>query len=137
MTIGRSGWALAIAVALAAGACGSADDQYVKDSDAGSYLRVPNQWEIFGEDAFWNSTSLNLTEFQKERQRPRTNVWVFDRAEKPSVEHAFQALLEQPVGVLRIVNSNPDEIDTLSPRLLRNQFHEIDAGVTQGGRRVA
>lgn len=92
----------AAAALLALSSCGSAKFDYVDNSAENTYIRVPNEWEVFTvegggvrPEAFPDSVE---------------SVWhvAFDASEKPSLENtaAIDALppssVDQPVGQLQI-----------------------------------
>jgi hypothetical protein len=92
------GLAMALSALVGLGAaCGSPDNEYVANTDAGLFVRLPADWTIF-EVASDNPAA-------DPRIDPDAGAWrvVFDAAEDPSRAHLEVPVPDDPVGFVEIV----------------------------------
>lgn len=91
---GVRGIGAAIAVTIALGtACGSSGYQYVTNREAGTYFKVPDDWELF-----------EITAEDRPDPRVPFTPWqvAFDASPEPSLDH-LRTVADHPVGFARIV----------------------------------
>jgi hypothetical protein len=142
---------IAIATLVVAGACGGADNEYVANTEAGLYVRLPADWTIF-EVASNNPAGDPRTD-------PEAGPWrvVIDGSDEPSRAHLEVAAPDEPVGFVEIVptaliqnaslsshtalrsllfNGESDPLDTSSGADVLD-YEEIDLGHHWGNRLVA
>lgn len=125
-------------VALAATilpACSGSDFHYVKNSDEGVYFKVPSNWTIYDEDAYFKATLVKPSPAELEQLRHRDWATAFDSSPEPTPKHLEQLDSKHPHGFARISQIGIDEHDTFSLRAARNLVAPvdelIDAGVAQ------
>jgi hypothetical protein len=98
--MGRRSRAAAAAVfaALVLGACGSPSAKYVKNSDLGVFLKVPDTWTVF--EVQTNGPGLVNMGSQVAKL-----AWMvgFDGAAQPARAHLDEAVPAEPVGSLQIL----------------------------------
>ncbi len=126
-----------IAVAAAAGlaACGT-DYHYVKNSDEGVYLKVPNDWEIFDEEQYFRATLDEPSPAQLDSLRE--NEWAagFDGDPNPSPRNLNALDSRHPHGFARVHGIGIDEHDTFSLQSARNLVAPIDELIDAGAAQV-
>lgn len=90
----RAGAVVALAVAVLAAACSGSGYQYVSNRDAGTWFKVPDDWELFEVTA----------EGRPDAVAP-SRAWqvIFDAAPSPSMDNLQAPAPEYPVGVAQIV----------------------------------
>lgn len=134
--------AAALAAAVGLGACAGSGFQYVKSSEANAYFKVPEDWELYDEDAILEREAGELSPEQLEVSKQSQWLTAFDADPQPSLDHLFARLTEptdHPVGVAHVRALAPDERDALSLAALRSQsFGGTDpvAVAEQGDERV-
>ena len=113
---------LVLAVGLAA--CGGSGFRYVKSTEANAYFKVPENWELYDENAILEREGADLSPQQLEMAKKSQWVTAFDAGPQPSLEHVFAKLTEptdHPVGVAHVRTLGADERDALSLTALRAQ----------------
>ena len=114
------------------GACSDSEFRYVSNSEIGTYLKVPADWEEYTQD------DLVGAEIDAARQanQPSSLIDVlvnrqfqwraaYDGDPKPSVEHTL-SLAEEPVVEVSVRALDPEEHDQVSLATLRNVIVNYD-----------
>jgi hypothetical protein len=109
---GRRAGALAVVLAVAAlaGACSGSGYQYVTNRSAGTYFKIPDDWELF-----------EVTVEDRPEAVAPDRPWqvVFDASPDPSLEHLGE-LGDHPVGFAKIVTyTSESDRSTVSLSTLR------------------
>ena len=126
----RTGALLVVVAALLTGACGAFETsgyQFVRSPGTGTYLKVPEDWQVFDrdeiDDAMAKAGNGQADEF--------AFLSVFDAAERPSV--FFDPAGETPKGVIRVRELRPEERDQVSFATVREEvFQELNDSVAAG-----
>ena len=126
---------LAVAAAAGLAACGT-DYHYVKNSDEGVYLKVPNDWEIFDEEQYFRATLDEPSPAQLDALRE--NEWAagFDGDPNPSPRNLNALDSRHPHGFARVHGIGIDEHDTFSLQSARNLVAPIDELIDAGAAQV-
>jgi hypothetical protein len=128
----------AVLVALAAlglAACGTSY-HYVKNSDEGLYLKVPNNWKLYDEDQFFKATLDKPSPAQLRDLREHEWATGFDSSPHPSPRNLNALDSSHPHGFARIHEIGVDERDTFSLQSARNVVAPVDELINAGAAQV-
>lgn len=118
---------------LAAIACGNPDYTYVKNSDAGVYVKMPRDWgSINPEEVHTRFSGDATTEAGKVA---RQHAWhaAFDAAREPSIQNVFGDAPAEPVVWVSVRDVPAQERAQLSVNALRDIRYSIrEAATTEG-----
>jgi hypothetical protein len=116
---------LALVLALAAGACGTSQFQYVRNSDTGTGFKIPSGWAVYDKDAFLRRQG------GPSASTPDPIQWLvaLDGDPSPSVGHVLnQSNLstDHPEGLALVFKLSPENRDQASLSMVRNFLVPID-----------
>ncbi len=114
-------FALVGAIALAA--CGAPDYQYVKNSSDRTFVRVPQQWQLFDEDELLDSS--NDSPEQREQFKQLSWSVGFDARPEPAAD-SILAPSAFPTGLVQVRTLLPAQRDSFSLADLRSLLLPYD-----------
>ena len=114
-----------LAAALLA-ACSDSGYHYVKNSDEGVFLKVPNDWQLYDESTYFRAVLQKPSPAQLDDVRDRDWAAAFDKDPDPSPEHLNVLDSRHPHGFTRISEIGVDEHDTFSLASARNLIAPVD-----------
>lgn len=124
----------AIAAAAMLSGCMTQSAQYITNSSAGAYLKVPSGWTIYSEQQMLNAQTPGST------ATPPPGLWLvgFDASSQPSAKDVFTGDTNSPIGLalVRPVTQTTTSTGAVSLSTLRNFPFAIDQGVKNGSIRV-
>ena len=126
---------LVVAAALGFAACGTSY-HYVKNSDEGLYLKVPNDWKLYDEDQFFRATLEKPSPAQLRDLRQHEWATAFDSDPNPSPRNLNALDSKHPHGFARIHEIGIDEHDTFSMQSARNLVAPVDELIDAGAAQV-
>jgi hypothetical protein len=115
-----------LVAALAAAACTPSGHRYVKNSSEGVYFKIPDDWELFEEDAILEAQEEDLSPLELEETREGGWQVFFDAAPRPSLAHLGELVTKHPNGQAQVIQLGPQARDTVSMETLRNLIFPID-----------
>jgi hypothetical protein len=118
-------WALAVAAATVLAACGSTFT-YVKNPQAHTYFKVPNEWKVFSEEEIFARGIEGLSPQGEAAAREAIWMVAFDASPHPSLDNLFEADAQAPHGFARVQPISDQARDTFSLATLRNILFPID-----------
>jgi hypothetical protein len=126
------GVTLGVAAVLLISACTGSGYHYLKNSEDGSgtYFKVPDGWKIYDEDEFFKTRDLSPVRSRLVRDTSWTVA--FDASSKPSLKHYDQLVTNQPFGLARVREIDPEERSTFSIESMRNIVIPVDSLSEQG-----
>jgi hypothetical protein len=109
-----------VAIAMVPAACGSPNYTYVKNADAGLYLKVPRTWTPIDQEQLQNEVSGDAT--TESGKIARAHAWhvAFDAAVQPSVKNVFGAGPTDPVLWVFVRDVPPAARGAISLNALRD-----------------
>lgn len=114
------------AVVLTLSACAESGQRYVKNSDDGVYFKIPNDWQLYDEDAVVGVLAGQLSPQQEDTLKDIGWQVGFDAAPEPSVDHLADLVTDHPAGLARVQELAPEERDVASLEYLRNIVIPVD-----------
>jgi hypothetical protein len=126
---------LVVAAAAGVAACGT-DYHYVKNSDEGVYLKVPNDWEVFDEEQYFRATLDEPSPAQLDSLRESEWAAGFDGDPNPSPRNLNALDSRHPHGFARVHEIGIDEHDTFSLQSARNIVAPVDELIDAGAAQV-
>lgn len=124
-----------IAAAVALAACGT-DYHYVKNSDEGVYLKVPNDWKLYDEEQYFRATLEEPSPAQLRDLREHEWATAFDSDPNPNPRNLNALESSHPHGFARIHEIGIDEHDTFSMQTARNIVAPVDELIDAGAAQV-
>ena len=116
----------ALVIALMAAACTPSGQRYVKNSSDGVYFKIPDDWELYDEDAILEFREGDLSPGELDSLRETGWQVFFDAAPRPTLEHSAELLTDHPNGQARVLELDADERDIVSMQALRNLVFPLD-----------
>lgn len=119
--------ALSAAVGMtAASACVEGSGfQYVSNRNAGAFVRMPDDWEVFGD-----------REIREAMGDVETLEWAvaFDASPEPSIDRfaTLDTTSPYPSGMVRVIQLTEEESAFFSVEVLRNVLVPVDQGMDDG-----
>ncbi len=104
-------------------ACGSSRYHYVKSTSDRTFMRVPSDWTLYGEDELLE-TSDESPESKEQFKQLSWSV-AFDASPKPSLEHIL-TVSDHPTGLAQVRTLLPGQRDTFSLSDLRAVLLRFD-----------
>lgn len=121
-------WAAVLVSSLFLAACSGSGYSYVKNSDLGAYLKVPDSWTTFEEDDVLETQRSEVTPTRLEEIRESGWLVAFDAAPSADVpSELLTAVVEHPAGFVRVRTVSAVERDQLSLAMLRKEVIDVDA----------
>jgi len=124
-----------VVAAVALAACGT-DYHYVKNSDEGVYLKVPNDWKLYDEEQYFRATLEKPSPAQLRDLREHEWAAAFDSDPNPSPSNLNALDSRHPHGFARIHDIGIDEHDTFSLQSARNLVAPVDELIDAGAAQV-
>lgn len=117
---------------VVAGACSDSKFRYISNGDINTYLKVPQDWEVYTHDELIGAE----VDAAQQANQPSSLIDVlvnrqfqwrmaFDGDPEPSVEHTL-TLTEEPIVEVSVRALDPDEHDQVSLAALRNVIVNYD-----------
>jgi hypothetical protein len=127
-TIRRPRLFLAAVMVLAAAlaACSDSGYHYVKNSDEGVFLKVPNDWQLYDESTYFRTVLSKPSPAQLDEVRERDWAAAFDKDPDPTPANLNILDSRHPHGFARISEIGVDEHDTFSLASARNLVAPVD-----------
>ncbi|MDP8957180.1 MAG: hypothetical protein M3N24_09530 [Actinomycetota bacterium] len=116
------------AIALA-GAC-SSEFEYIENSEAKTYFKVPKTWRLFHEDEVFASNIASMSPQQEAATRRAIWLVAFDANPRPSIRNLLQTT-KYPNGIARVSSLSDEARDAFSFQALRNVIFPIDETLSQ------
>ncbi|HXF56872.1 MAG TPA: hypothetical protein VNO34_04745 [Actinomycetota bacterium] len=117
--------ALVVVAGLVLGAC-SSTYTYVKNPQARTFFKVPNDWRVFSEEEIFARDIEGLSPQGEAATREAIWMVAFDASPHPSLDHLFEADAQAPHGFARVQPISDQARDTFSLATLRNILFPID-----------
>lgn len=117
---------------MAVAACGTPEYTYVKNTDAGLYLKVPRSWSSFDSAAVNARVTAGAPAPVDGQPRPN-QPWhaAFDAARTPSVDHVFGTNPEAPVVWTFVRDVAPQERGRISLNAMRDLVMPVSEAASQ------
>lgn len=96
----------------------------MKNSSEGTYVKVPQEWALFDEEAI----TKGLDQSREAKDAYNRLAWsvAFDAAPSPSLEHILSPSADHPTGLVQVRTLSPEERDGFSLSNLRSLLLEFD-----------
>lgn len=117
-------------VACAAVACSGSGFQYVKDSSSTAFFKIPDQWQLYGEDQILKGGGVVASPQAKEAFAQASWMVMFDAAPSPSLEHVLSVQADEPTGFAQVRPLGLEERDGFSISTIRNYLFDVDGNAT-------
>ncbi len=117
---------MVVLAGLALAACADSGNRYVKSSSDGLYFTIPDEWELYDEDAVLEYQEGDLSPGELETQRETGWQVFFDAAPRPTIEHLGELITDHPNGQAQVIELGTQARDTISLETLRNIVFPID-----------
>jgi hypothetical protein len=117
---------MGVLVMVGLSACGAPAYNYVADSSAGTYYKVPSGWHQISQS--------DLNAYEQKSGLPPARIWstAFDADSSPTVNHDASAALSQPFVLAEVYTLSPTASNELSYNMLRDSW----LPVTSAGRQA-
>jgi hypothetical protein len=115
-----------LVVALIAAACAPSGQRFVKNSSEGVYFKIPDDWELYDEDAILEFQEEDLSPLELEGTREGGWQVFFDAAPSPTLNHLGELVTKHPNGQAQVIQLGSQARDTVSMESLRNLIFPID-----------
>jgi hypothetical protein len=115
-----------LVAALVMAACTPSGHRYVKNSSEGVYFKIPNDWELYDEDAILEFQEADLSPGELDQARESQWQVFFDAAPRPSLKHLGELVTDHPNGQAQVVQLTAGERDVVSRELMRNLIFPVD-----------
>jgi hypothetical protein len=122
---------VALAAVLLSGACSleRSGYQYVRNRSTGTYLKVPDQWTVYGQRAIEESFGEQPEEGSVDNMR-FPFISVFDGT--PDSELDFDVFTDNPMGVVRVRELTDEERDGVSFATARDELFPLNDAFSTG-----
>jgi hypothetical protein len=111
------------------GAC-SSDFEYVENTKANTYFKIPKKWRLFDENDVFGTNIAGMSPQQEAATRKAIWLVAFDGNPRPSVSHLFETT-RFPNGFARVSSLSDQQRDAFSFAALRNAIFPVDQTLTQ------
>ena len=121
--------ALLLGAVVVLTAC-SSEFEYVENSEAKTYFKVPKAWRLFQEDEVFASNIASMSPQQEAATRRAIWLVAFDANPRPSIRNLLQNT-RYPNGIARVSSLSDEARDVFSFQALRNLIFPVDETLSQ------
>ena len=117
-------WLVGVLVVLTG--CLGTSATYISHPDSNTYLKLPANWHVYGEDEVVKSKALNLSPDQQATFKKQIWQEAFDADPQPSLDHLFDPTAGHPAGLVRVRKLSTADADAISVGSLRTELLPSD-----------